>query len=110
MTGPAAGGRRRFHVNFQFGPHHGATRTGRCTRRARDEHPAAHETTEPEHRLAGASLQSLSEVGVPRIQPPEKDVAHEEQYRREDEDGWFFIVTHTTLVMVRQSEQDRVKT
>jgi hypothetical protein len=54
---------------------------------APDEQPAAHETKDPEHRLAGTRLQSLSEVRVPRIQPAsQNNMAHEQQYGREDED------------------------
>ena len=52
------------------------------------EQPAAHETKDPEHRLAGTSLQSISEVAY-RVSGrlPKTGVTHEEQYGREDEDG-----------------------
>ncbi len=63
--------------DFSIGPHH---ESGGVLRDAPDEQPTAHEADNPEHRLAGTSLQSLSEVGVPRIQPPpENQVAREEQ-------------------------------
>ena len=71
------------HVNLNWA----ASRTGRCTPGRSRRAARRPQDRDPEHRLAGTSLQSLSEVGVPRIQPPpENDVAHEEQYGREDED------------------------
>ena len=72
---------------FQFGRITELPKPGDVLHDAPDEQSAAHETKDPEHRLAGTGLQSLSEVGVPRIQPPpESDMAHEEPYGREDED------------------------
>jgi hypothetical protein len=59
-----------------IGSHH---EPGDVLHDARDEQAAADETKDPQHRLVSTRLQSLSEVGVPRLQPsPTGDMAQEE--------------------------------